>query len=62
MAVVEGLQSLDISLISFAESIYTMTSNCNNAKNKGKYYEVIRNAIAVKWKSAFSIRKQTGEW
>lgn len=62
MAVVEGLQSLDISLMSIAESIYTITSNCNNAKNKGKYYEAIRNTISVKWKSAFSVRKQTGEW
>ncbi|MFT3947876.1 MAG: hypothetical protein QM763_12980 [Agriterribacter sp.] len=62
MAVVEGLQSLDASILSLAESIYTMTSNCFDAKKKGRYYETVRKTIAYNFSSAFQIRKATGEW
>jgi|GEM_PF-4993614 len=29
---------------------------------EGRYYETVRVKIALNWKSAFEIRKQTGEW
>lgn len=62
MAVVEGLQSLDASIKSLAESIYTMTSNCYDAKKKGKYYETVRKGIAFNFEQSFKTRKATGEW
>lgn len=50
------LASLAVSIIK------TSFTDCSNGTQTGKYYENIRVTIAIKWKSAFEIRKQTGEW
>ncbi len=42
--------------------VRTSFTNCKNGTNEGKYYENIRKTIALKNKSAFETRKQTGEW
>ena len=62
MSVVEGLNSLEPSLSSLAESMYTTITTCKNASAKGSYYEIVRKTVAYNFKSSFDIRKLTGEW
>lgn len=61
MAIVEGLRSLEPTLISAIELLHTSISNCNAAK-RGAYYEIVRSTIARNFKSTFTRRKQSGEW
>ena len=61
--VLDNVYSFNYELADLAVSIAKKVgSNCNAAAKKGKYSEAVRVTIARNWKSAFAIRKQTGEW
>jgi hypothetical protein len=61
MALVEGVNRLDASLLSFVRATYTAHFNCRAAR-EGAYYEIVRKAIANNFKSTFQLRKEIGEW
>ena len=66
MSLTEGLakSSFPPSFTSVAKSIIeTYQIKCNEAvKQDGRYYESVKNTLSLKWKSAFAIRKDAGEW
>jgi len=67
MSVVEGIFrstfSFNPTLSSIIKNIAkSLANNCGSAVNEGKFYTTIRDTIRLKWKSAYDIRRQTGEW
>ncbi len=67
MSLVQGVfrtaMSLNPTLLGLASNILASRyHNCNMVIKEGRYYISVRDTIALKQKSAFAIRKQTGEW
>lgn len=58
----DELYSFNSNISSVCKRIYIKLNGCNEAIKNGKYAESVRKAIALAYKSAFEIRKQTGEW
>jgi hypothetical protein len=58
----DELYSFNSSISSVSKRIYTKLNGCDEAIKNGKYAESVRKVIALEYKSAFEIRKQTGEW